>query len=146
MSYHKNVDLIGSAILIYIYITYSVHMSCVCVCTKRVCKVYRTEGVYCRYIQYRRISVFVQSRRAHLFIVNCLLWNKFFLAPDQRHFRSFYSYALDKMEPKLIIPILDCKNSARSVKILLSGLNTHNNNMKAKNISNWIKIFGNKWN
>ena len=54
-----------------------------CVCTKRVCvcdkepgggnvmgvclyhksvfKVYHTEGVYCRYIQYIRISVVVQS-------------------------------------------------------------------------------------
>ena len=53
--------------------------SCVCVCLyqKSVCKGYRTEGVYCRYIQYIRISVFVQSRRVHLFIVNCLLKNKF---------------------------------------------------------------------
>ena len=50
-----------------------------CVCTKRVCvwKEYRTEGVYCRYIQYIRISVFVQTRRVHLFIANCLLKNKF---------------------------------------------------------------------
>jgi len=46
--------------------------------TEGVCKVYRTEGVYCMYIQYYlRISVFVQSRRVHLFIVNCLLKNKF---------------------------------------------------------------------
>jgi len=33
--------------------------------------------VYCRYIQCIRISVFVQSRRVHLSIVNCLLKNKF---------------------------------------------------------------------
>ena len=44
---------------------------------KSVCKVYRTEGVYCRYIQYIRISVFVPSRRVPLFIVNCLLKDKF---------------------------------------------------------------------
>jgi len=43
---------------------------CVCLYQKSV------EGVYCRYIQYIRISVFVQSRRVHLFIVNCLLKNK----------------------------------------------------------------------
>ena len=50
----------------------------VCLYQKSVCKVYRTEGVYFRYIQYYlRISVFVQSRRVHLFIVNCLLKNKF---------------------------------------------------------------------
>ena len=49
-----------------------------CVCSKSVCKKYRAEGVYyCRYIQFIRISVFVQSRRVHLFIVNCLLKNKF---------------------------------------------------------------------
>ena len=34
--------------------------SCLCVCTKRVC-VRNIEGVYCRYIQYIRISVFSQS-------------------------------------------------------------------------------------
>ena len=50
---------------------------CVCLYQKSVCKEYRTEGVYCRYIQYIRISVFVQTRRVHLFIVNCLLKNKF---------------------------------------------------------------------
>ena len=33
--------------------------------------------MYCRFIQYVRISVFVQSRRVHLSIVNCLLKNKF---------------------------------------------------------------------
>ena len=49
----------------------------VCLYQKSVCKEYRTEGVYCRYKQYTRISVFVQSRRVHLFIVNCLLKNKF---------------------------------------------------------------------
>ena len=53
---------------------------CVCICTKRVC-VRNTEpkactkGIYT--IQYIRIAVFVQSRRVHLFIVNCLLKNKF---------------------------------------------------------------------
>ena len=49
----------------------------VCLYQKSVCKVYRTEGMYCRYIQYIRILVFVQSGRVHLFIVNCLLKNKF---------------------------------------------------------------------
>ncbi len=44
---------------------------------KSVCKVYRTEGLYYRYIQYIRISVFVRSRREKLFIVNCLLKNNF---------------------------------------------------------------------
>ena len=34
-------------------------------------------STYCRYIQYIRILVFVQSRRVHLFIVSCLLKNKF---------------------------------------------------------------------
>ena len=38
---------------------------------------YRTKGVYCRFIQYVRNSVFVHSMRIHLFIVNCLLGNKF---------------------------------------------------------------------
>ena len=33
--------------------------------------------MYCRHIQYIIILVFVQSRRVHLFIVNCLLKNKF---------------------------------------------------------------------
>jgi len=53
--------------------------SCLCVCLyqKSVCKVYRTEDVYCRYIHYIQIPVFVQSKRVHLFIVNCLLKNKF---------------------------------------------------------------------
>jgi len=49
----------------------------VCLYQKSACKEYRTEGVYCRYMQYIRISVFLQSRRVHLFIVNCLLKNKF---------------------------------------------------------------------
>ena len=31
----------------------------------------------CSYMQHKRISVFVQFRRVHLFIVNCLLKNKF---------------------------------------------------------------------
>ena len=44
-----------------------------CLYQKSVCKVYRNEGVYCRHIQYIRISVFVQPRRVHLFIVNFLL-------------------------------------------------------------------------
>ena len=48
-----------------------------CLYKKSVCKKYRTKGVYCRYIQYIRISVFVQPRRVHLFIANCLLKNKF---------------------------------------------------------------------
>ena len=51
--------------------------SCVCLYQKIVCKVYRTEGVYTVGIQYIRISVFLQSRRVHLFIVNCFLKNKF---------------------------------------------------------------------
>ena len=50
---------------------------CVCLYQKSVCKVYRTEGVYCMFIQYIGISVFVQSMRVHLFIVNCLLKNKY---------------------------------------------------------------------
>ena len=50
----------------------------VCVSVPKECvSVYRTEGVYCRFIQYGRISIFEQSRRVHLFIVNCLLKNKF---------------------------------------------------------------------
>ena len=53
------------------------NVMCVCLYQKSVCKVYRTEGVYLRDIQYIRISVFVQSRRVHLFIVTCLLKNKF---------------------------------------------------------------------
>ena len=54
--------------------------SCVCVCTKRVCVKFTVPKVCtaeCRYIQYIGISVFVQSRRVHLFIVNCLFKNKF---------------------------------------------------------------------
>ena len=52
--------------------------SCVCVCNKKnLCKEHRTEGVYCRCVQYIKISVFVKYRRVHLFIVNCLLKNKF---------------------------------------------------------------------
>ena len=43
--------------------------SCVCVCTKKLCvRKYRTESVRIYTIQYIRISVFVQSRRVHLFI------------------------------------------------------------------------------
>ena len=49
----------------------------VCLYQKSVCKQYRTKGVYFRYIQYIRISVIVQSRRVQLFLVNCLLINKF---------------------------------------------------------------------
>ena len=49
------------------------NVMCVCLYQKNVCKEYRTEGVNCRYIQYIRILVFVQSRRVNLFIVNCLL-------------------------------------------------------------------------
>jgi len=44
---------------------------------KECVSVYCTKGLYCSYIQYVRISVFVQSRRVHLFIVHCLLKNKF---------------------------------------------------------------------
>jgi len=47
-----------------------------CVCTKRVC-VSNTEPKACTAgIQYIRISVFVQSRKVHLFTVKCLLENK----------------------------------------------------------------------
>jgi len=53
------------------------NVMCVCLYQKSVCKVYRTEGVYCRYIQYIRISVFIAVKRVHLFIVNCLFKNKF---------------------------------------------------------------------
>ena len=53
------------------------NVMCVCRYQKFVCKEYRTEGVYFRYIQYIRISVIVQSRRVQLFLVNCLLINKF---------------------------------------------------------------------
>ena len=49
-----------------------------CVCTKRVC-VRNTEPKVCTVGIYSaiRILVFVQSRRVHLLIVNCLLENKF---------------------------------------------------------------------
>ena len=53
------------------------NVMCVCLYQKSVCKVNRTKGVYCRFIQYIRISVFAQSRRVHLFIVSCLIKNKF---------------------------------------------------------------------
>ena len=43
------------------------NVMCVCLYQKSVCKVYRTKGVYCRFIQYVRISLFVQSRRVQLF-------------------------------------------------------------------------------
>ena len=33
----------------------------VCLYQKSVCKVYRTEGVYCRFIQYVSISVFAKT-------------------------------------------------------------------------------------
>ena len=48
------------------------------VCTKRMC-VSNNEPKTCTVgiLQYIRISVFVQFRRVHLFIVNCLLKNKF---------------------------------------------------------------------
>ncbi len=39
--------------------TWGGNFMCVCLYQKSVCKVYRTEGVYCKYIQYIRISVFV---------------------------------------------------------------------------------------
>ena len=45
------------------------NVMCVCLHQKSVCKDYRTEVVYCRYIQCTRISVFVQSRREYI----CLL-------------------------------------------------------------------------
>ena len=62
-----------------------------CVCSKSVCKKYRAEGVYyCRYIQFIRISVFVQSRRVHLFIVNCLLKNNFNIHVIYQHYKSNY--------------------------------------------------------
>ena len=51
--------------------------SCICVCTKRVCVRNNEPKEHCTCIQYIRISVFVQSRRVHLFIVNCLLKTKF---------------------------------------------------------------------
>ena len=51
-----------------------------CVCTKRVC-VSNTETKTCTidvsYKLYTRILVFVQSKRVNLFIVNCILKNKF---------------------------------------------------------------------
>ena len=51
--------------------------SCMCVCTKRVC-VSNNEPKACTVgKQYIRISVFVQSRGYILFILNCLLKNKF---------------------------------------------------------------------
>jgi len=50
---------------------------CVCLYQKSVCKVYRTEGVYCRvYIVHTNLGI-CTVRRVHLFIVNCLLKNKF---------------------------------------------------------------------
>jgi len=50
----------------------------VCVSVPKECvSVYCTKGLYCRFIQYVRISGFVQSRRVHLFIVNCLLKHMF---------------------------------------------------------------------
>ena len=72
--------------------------SCICVCTKRVCVRNNEPKEHCTCIQYIRISVFVQSRRVHLFIVNCLLKNKFnihviyyliYLSPHyKRHFHA----------------------------------------------------------
>ena len=50
----------------------------VCVSVPKECvSVYCTKGLYGRFIQYVRISGFVQSRRVHLFIVNCLLKHMF---------------------------------------------------------------------
>ena len=49
-----------------------------CMCNKRVCASNNEpKACSCRYLQYIRISVFVQSRRVHMLIVNCLLKNKF---------------------------------------------------------------------
>ena len=76
---------------------------CVCVCTKRVCKVYRTEGVYCRYIQYIRILVFVQSR-IDLFIVNCLLKNILSIHFSQQYTAKFScKYNFIKVYNKLLV-------------------------------------------
>ena len=45
------------------------NVMCVCLHQKSVCKDYRTEVVYCRYIQFTRISVFVQSRREYICVL-----------------------------------------------------------------------------
>ena len=63
---------------IHKYLHQGAETSYMSVCTKRVC-VSNNEPKTCTvgFLQYIRISLFVQSRRVHLFIVNCLLKNKF---------------------------------------------------------------------
>ena len=50
------------------------NVMCVGLYPKSVCTVYRTKGVYCRYMQYIQISAFVKSRRVHLFTADCLYY------------------------------------------------------------------------
>ena len=45
------------------------NVMCVCLYQKSVCKEYRTEGVFCRYKQCIRISVFVLSRRVYFLLL-----------------------------------------------------------------------------
>ena len=52
------------------------NVTCVCLYQKSCVKF--TEPKVCT-VGNIRISVFVQSRRVHLFIVNCLLKNKFYI-------------------------------------------------------------------
>ena len=78
----------------------------VCLYQKSVCKVYRTEGVYCRYIQYIRISVFVQSRRVNLVIVKCLPKKSILFIYLSQHYKpNFYAkkYNLIKVYKKLVV-------------------------------------------
>jgi len=64
---------------------------CVCLYQKSVCKVYRTEGVYCGiYSTYESRYLYSKVYRT------CLQSSATgFLMPDQRHFLSLYSYSLD---------------------------------------------------
>ena len=57
-----------------IFLSQGAETSCVCVFTKRVCVKFTEPNVYTVLI-----SAFVQSRRVHLFIVNCVLKNKFYI-------------------------------------------------------------------
>ena len=53
------------------------HFMYVCLYQNIVCNTEPKACTGCRYLQYIRFSVFIQSRREHLFILNCLLKDKF---------------------------------------------------------------------
>ena len=61
--------------------------------------------MYCRCKQYIRISVFVQSKRVHLFIVNCVLKNKFNIHVIYYLWAKFSwkEYNLIKVYSKLVV-------------------------------------------